>query len=68
MVKLGMDERWMPDPQFQPKPCFPNCSLLDRQRWLNSYGFLMWFRWSLIATGWIQATVFLAALSSRFKE
>ncbi len=67
LVKLGMDERWMPDLQHQPQPW---CSIgwLDWLKWFNSYGFLVWFRWLLIVWGWAQATILAASLADRFKK
>jgi hypothetical protein len=66
MVKLGMDDRWMPnkDDKFT-KPWFPNYPRLKR---VNYYGFLVFYRWFLILSGWVQATVLVAALSHRFKD
>lgn len=68
LVKLGMDERWMPDLQHNPQQWFAHVGWLDGLKWLNSYGFLMWSRWLLILSGWVQATVLVAALSERFKK
>jgi hypothetical protein len=68
LVKLGMDERWMPDLQHQPQPWFPQIGWLDGLKWLNSYGFLVWFRWLLIVSGWVQATVFVASVADRFRK
>ncbi len=66
MVKLGMDDRWMPskDDKFT-KPWFPNPPRLKR---VNYYGFLVFCRWFLILSGWVQATVLVAALSRRFTD
>ncbi|MFZ1087109.1 MAG: hypothetical protein WAN35_19265, partial [Terracidiphilus sp.] len=68
LVKLGMDERWMPDLQHQPRAWFPQIGWMDGLKWFNSYGFLVWFRWALIVWGWIQATVLAAAVADRFKK
>jgi hypothetical protein len=68
LVKLGMDERWMPDLQHQPRPWFPRHPWLDGLKWFNSYGFLVWSRWLLILSCWFQATVLAAALADRFKK
>jgi hypothetical protein len=68
LAKLGMDERWMPDLQHQPQPWFPRHPWLDGLKWFNSYGFLVWSRWALILSGWVQATVLAAALADRFKK
>jgi hypothetical protein len=55
LVKLGQDEKWAPDRRYPGTNCFTN------------YWFLMWSRWLLILSGWVQATVLAAALSGRFK-
>jgi len=68
LLKLGMDERWMPDLQHRPQPWFPQIGWLDWLKWFNSYGFLVWFRWALIVSGWAQATILAAALADRFKK
>jgi hypothetical protein len=67
LLKLGMDERWMPDLQHQPLP-WCRTGWLNGLKWFNSYGFLVWFRWALIVSGWVQATILAAALANRFKE
>ncbi|MGD0547699.1 MAG: hypothetical protein ABR991_07695 [Terracidiphilus sp.] len=67
LVKLGMDERWMPDLQHQPQ-LWCQIGWLGWLKWFNSYGFLVWFRWLLIVWGWIQATVLAAAVADRFKK
>jgi hypothetical protein len=67
LVKLGMDERWMPDLQHQPQP-WCRISWLGWLKWFNSYGFLVWSRWLLILSGWFQATVLAAALADRFRK
>jgi hypothetical protein len=66
IVKLGMDDRWMPskDNKFT-EPWFPNHPKFKR---FNYYGFLVFCRWFLILFGWVQATVLVAALSHRFKD
>lgn len=56
LVKLGQDDKWAPDPNFGS----PYSSLI--------YALLVWSRWFLILSGWVQATVLAAALSSRFKS
>ncbi len=68
LVKLGMDERWMPDPQHQPRPWFPKDGRLDGLKWFNSYSFLVWFRWLLILWGWVQATILAASVADRFRK
>lgn len=56
LVKLGQDEKWAPDQRY------------PGTNWLTNYWFLMWSRWLLILSGWVQATVLVAALSERFKK
>jgi hypothetical protein len=56
LTKLGQDEKWSPDRRHISATPFTN------------YWFLMWSRWSLILSGWFQATVLAAALSRRFKS
>lgn len=67
LIKLGMDDKWMPDLQHQPQP-WCRIGWLDGLKWFNSYGFLVWSRWLLIVSGWVQATVLAAALADRFKK
>lgn len=59
--KLGMDDRWT-----------PNGSPAFRSPWFlyffSTYGLLNFVRWALIVWGWVQATVFAAALAERFKK
>jgi hypothetical protein len=68
LVKLGMDEKWMPDPKHKPQPWFPQFRWLDWLGWFNSYWFLVTSRVLLIFLGWFQAGVLGAALLRRFKE
>jgi hypothetical protein len=68
LVKLGMDEKWMPDPKHKPQPWFPQFRWLDWLGWFNSYWFLVMSRVLLIFLGWFQAGVLGAALLRRFKE
>jgi hypothetical protein len=68
LVKLGMDEKWMPDPKHKPQPWFPQFRWLDWLGWFNSYWFLVASRVLLICLGWFQAGVLGAALLRRFKE
>ncbi len=68
LVKLGMDEKWMPDPKHKPQPWFPQFNWLDWLGWFNSYWFLVTSRVLLIFLGWFQAGVLGAALLGRFKE
>ncbi len=67
LVKLGMDEKWMPDPKHKPQPWFPQFRWLDWLGWFNSYWFLVVSRVLLICLGWFQAGVLGAALLRRFK-
>jgi hypothetical protein len=55
LVKLGQDDKWAPDRRY------------TGTNWFTNYWFLMWSRWLLILSGWVQATVLAAALSGRFK-
>jgi hypothetical protein len=68
LVKLGIDEKWMPNPMHKPQPWFPQFRWLDWLGWFNSYWFLVWSRVLLIFLGWFQAGVLGAALLRRFKE
>jgi hypothetical protein len=56
LVKLGQDDKWAPDPNFS--------SAYSQV----IYALLVWSRWFLILSGWVQATVLAAALSSRLKS
>lgn len=56
LVKLGQDEKWVPDRRY------------PGTNWFTNYWFLMWTRWVLILSGWFQAGVLGAALLRRFKE
>jgi hypothetical protein len=67
-VKLGMDDKWSPDPDHQPQPWVQNVDWLKWTAFFNWYWFLVVSRWFLILTGWIQATVFIAAVADRFKK
>lgn len=66
LIKLGMDEHWMPNSGAE----------FRRSRWpkipwfyfLSTYGFLTFLRWALIVGGWTQATILAAALAERFKH
>jgi len=65
-VKLGMDDKWAPDPS--PEFCR---AWLPRFPWfyfISTYGVLVFSRWALIVWGWVQATVLVAALAERFKK
>lgn len=67
MAKLGMDDKWTPNPAHTPQPWFPRRHRLDWLRVFNSYWFLAVSRWLLIFLGWFQAAVLGAALLGRFK-
>jgi hypothetical protein len=56
LVKLGQDEKWAPDRRY------------PGTNWFTNYWFLVWSRWLLILSGWIQATILAAALADRFKK
>ncbi|MGA2350589.1 MAG: hypothetical protein ABSF70_09180 [Terracidiphilus sp.] len=66
LVKLGMDDKWTPDPS--PDFCRP---WFPRKPWLyfiSTYGILVFTRWALIVGGWIQATILAASVADRFKK
>jgi hypothetical protein len=67
LVKLGMDDKWAPDPYHDGQALFPQYRWLDWLGWFNSYWFLTVSRWLLILSGWFQATVLAATLVNRFK-
>jgi hypothetical protein len=66
LVKLGMDDKWTPNPS--PEFCRPWFPELPYLFFISTYGFLVFTRWSLIVWGWVQATVLAAALADRFKK
>jgi hypothetical protein len=68
LVKLGVDDKWAPDPANGGKAWFPKKPCLDWLGWFNSYDFLTWSRWGIIILGWFQAAVLGTALTSRFKS
>jgi hypothetical protein len=68
LVKLGMDEKWMPDPKYEHKPWFPQVRGLNGMKWFNIYWFLVASRVLLIFLGWFHAGVLGAMLLRRFKE
>jgi hypothetical protein len=71
LVKLGMDDKWAPDPFHGGDAWFPGHGWSWCLQWLamfNSYWFLAGVRWFLILFGWFQAAVLGAALTSRFKS
>jgi hypothetical protein len=66
--RLGMDDKWTPNPAHTPGPCIPEHHGFDWLRVFNSYWFLAVSRWSLILLGWFYSAVLGAALLGRFKE
>jgi hypothetical protein len=68
LVKLGVDDKWTPDPAHGAKPRFPRYPRLNWLGWFNSYWFLAISRWMIILFGWFQAAVLGAALTTRFKS
>jgi hypothetical protein len=66
LIKLGMDEKWAPNPspEFR-QPWFPCLSWLY---FISTYGWLNFWRWALIVGGWVQATIFAAAVADRFRK
>lgn len=68
LVKLGMDEKWMPDPKYEHRPWFPQVRWLNGMKWFSSYWLLVASRVLLIFLGWFQAGVLGAVLLRRFKE
>ncbi|AXC09695.1 membrane-associated oxidoreductase [Acidisarcina polymorpha] len=67
LVKLGIDDKWTPDPSHVGKSWFPKYTWLNWLGWFNSYSFLTASRWLVILLGWFYAAVLSAALTSRFK-
>jgi hypothetical protein len=67
LVRLGIDDKWVPDPSHVGKALFPKYTWLNWLGWFNSYGFLTAYRWLIILLGWFYAAVLSAALTSRFK-
>jgi hypothetical protein len=68
LVKLGVDDKWTPDPAHGGKAWFPQYSRLNWLGYFNSYGFLTFSRWVIILLGWFQAAVLGASLTNRFKS
>jgi hypothetical protein len=68
LVKLGVDDKWTPDPAHGGSAWFPQYPYLDWLGWFNSYWFLAVSRWVIILLGWFQAAVLGAALTNRFKS
>jgi hypothetical protein len=56
LIKLGLDDKWAPDPAHKA------AGLVDH------YWLLVVCRWLLIALGWVQATALAAAIGGRFKS
>jgi hypothetical protein len=56
LLKLGFDEKWAPDQNYQAKEP------------IISYGTLRWARVFVVLLGWFQATVLAAAIGLRFKN
>jgi hypothetical protein len=67
LVRMGIDDKWTPDPAHYGKAWFPGHCWLNWLGWFNSYGFLTGTRCSIIFLGWFYAAVLGAALTSRFK-
>ena len=67
LVRLGIDDKWAPDPSHVGKALFPQYTWLNWLGWFNSYGFLTAWRWLIILLGWFYAAVLSAAITSRFK-
>ncbi|MGP8174462.1 MAG: hypothetical protein ACLP7O_07930 [Terracidiphilus sp.] len=68
VIKLGMDDKWMPDPKHEPQPWFPQIRWLNWLAFFNSYGFLVFSRWGLIVWGWAQTIVLPGSVAERFKK
>lgn len=66
LVRLGMDDKWTPDPAG--RFCWPWFPSVPWLYFVSTYGVLVFTRWSLIVWGWVQATVLAAALADRFKK
>jgi hypothetical protein len=66
LIKLGMDDKWTPDPS--PEFCRAWFPRLPWLYFVSTYGTLVLTRWALIVGGWVQATVLAAALADRFKK
>ena len=52
LIRLGQDDKWAPDANYRPSALIK---------------FLSWLRWFLIVAGWVQATILVSAIGSRFK-
>jgi len=65
-IKLGMDVMWAPNASAEFRAAwFPR---VDWLYFISTYGVLNFTRWALIVWGWVQATIFLAAVADRFKR
>ena len=75
LVKFGQDERWQPDPDFKRAEAqrAESKSVVERTcgRVMRAFSLtpwkLMWFRWIMIALGWLLATFFVAGLAGLIK-
>jgi hypothetical protein len=75
LVKFGQDEHWQPDPHLQQRQgspaalagdwrsCLKRIVFIRLPTWIVSPAVLRWFRWIMIAAGWVLATFFVAGLS-----
>lgn len=79
LVKFGQDDHWQPDPTPQPRVNPPSAAAGWRARLTNLLFFhlpnratsavaLRWFRWVMIALGWLLATFFAAAVTGIIKS
>lgn len=66
LVKLGMDEKWVPS--AAPEFCWPWFPRIQFLYFVSTYGILNFTRWFLIIWGWVQATILAAAVADRFKN
>jgi hypothetical protein len=78
LVKFGQDDRWQPDPSPKlrvnpPNPAasrramFKNLLRVRLPDWASSPVTLRWFRWIMIALGWLLATFFVAGITGIIK-
>jgi len=78
LVKFGQDDHWQPDPTPRPRENVPSLAAGWRARFkslllvglpdrVTSPVALRWFRWIMIALGWLLATFFVAAVSGVIK-
>jgi hypothetical protein len=78
LVKFGQDDRWQPDPSALQRVRLPRPARGSRA-WFRDVLFvrlpdlasspvaLRWFRWVLIALGWLLATFFVAGITGIIK-